>query len=645
MDGNQNMDAPARCRALPGSNFSFFSVLGGRASNIGRSWSCRCPTTTTFLPPHRMSTQIPVRTAKRQRLADKQAAAAGAQLDADGQLGPNTQSVVVQLRSAQDGSSLGPSLSLPAETSRKQLETIVNRLRRELKVAGADDEDGEDMPFAFHVALPSVEEGAQDRLPITGSVWSDVLQASAAKKLGLSTEDVLTVVFEPQAVFRVRPVTRNSSTLAGHRAPILCSTFSPTGTLLVTGSGDHTARIWDLENEQPVHALAGHRGWVLTAEWEGRERRLATGDKAGDVWVWDALNTAGGLTGKRAWSTRTGEQVVDEARARLQEQGQDVDTDSKLLSQAEKRAARRAAPQGRVLHGHTKWVTSLAWEPIHLESHNPRLASASKDGTVRVWDAGRGGCQYALGAHRGSVNCVRWGGDGLLYTASSDRTVKIWAAATGVLVRSLDAHAHWVNTLALSTDWTLRTGPYDHTGKTKAAIEGKTETELDSLMQAAAKERYDTAVAGRGESLISGSDDHTLFLWPAQAGGAETPKKPLARLTGHAKVVNHVAFSPDGRLAASASFDSNIKVWDAQTGKFIANLRAHVGSVYRLAWSPDSRLLVSASKDSTLKLWDMRSYKLKVDLPGHGDEVYCVDWVANKVASGGADRVLKIWSN
>lgn len=611
-----------------------------------------------------MSTQIPVRTAKRQRLEDKRAAAAGEQLEDAGQLGPRTSSVVVQLQSGQDGTTLGPSLSLPAETGRKQLEAIVNRLRKELKKnTKEDDDDDDEVPFSFHVALPSASTEntpvpQNDRLPITSSLYADVLQASAAQKLGISTEDVLTIVFEPQAVFRVRPVTRNSSTLSGHSSPILCSTFSPTGSLLVTGSGDNTARIWDLENEQPVHALTGHRGWVLSAEWEGRERRLATGDKTGDVWVWDALNTANGLTGKRAWSTRTSDQVLQEAQEKLQDKN--TEPGKKLLSQAEKRAARRAAPQGRVLKGHTKWVTSLAWEPIHLESHNPRLASASKDGTVRVWDAGTGTCQYVLGAHRSSVNCIRWGGNGLLYTASSDRTVKVWAAQNGVLVRSLDAHAHWVNTLALSTDWTLRTGPYDHTGKlfdpahpsgskpspSAVDLEGLSEAELDALTKRAAQERFDRAVAGeQGEVAISGSDDHTLFLWPAQDGSVSSPKKPTARLTGHAKVVNHVAFSPDGRLAASASFDSNIKVWDARTGKFIANLRAHVGSVYRLAWSPDSRLLVSGSKDSTLKLWDMRSYKLKVDLPGHGDEVYCVDWVANKVASGGADRVLKIWAH
>ena len=112
-----------------------------------------------------------------------------------------------------------------------------------------------------------------------------------------------------------------------------------------------------------------------------------------------------------------------------------------------------------------------------------------------------------------------------------------------------------------------------------------------------AKTRYDALVKTTPELLISGSDDHTLFLWSPL-----TAKKPLSRLTGHQRQISHVAFSPDGRWAASGSWDSSVRVWDGRTGKFVATLRGHVGAVYRLAWSADSRLLISASKDSTLKV-------------------------------------------
>jgi len=165
--------------------------------------------------------------------------------------------------------------------------------------------------------------------------------------------------------------------------------------------------------------------------------------------------------------------------------------------------------------------------------------------------------------------------------------------------------------------------------------------------QTLAKTRYDTLLRTTPELIISGSDDHTLFLWSPfpSSSPSHSITKPVARLTGHQRQISHVAFSPDGRWAASAAWDNSVRIWEGRTGKFIATLRGHVGAVYRLAWSADGRMLISASKDSTLKIWDLKTYKIKVDLPGHTDEVYCVDFVADKVVSGGRDTTVKIWKN
>ena len=58
--------------------------------------------------------------------------------------------------------------------------------------------------------------------------------------------------------------------------------------------------------------------------------------------------------------------------------------------------------------------------------------------------------------------------------------------------------------------------------------------------------------------------------------------QPIARLTGHTQLINHVAFSPDGRWLASASFDKSIKLWSGADGVFVATLRGHVGAVYQV---------------------------------------------------------------
>ena len=85
----------------------------------------------------------------------------------------------------------------------------------------------------------------------------------------------------------------------------------------------------------------------------------------------------------------------------------------------------------------------------------------------------------------------------------------MWESDTGVNVSELTGHAHWVNCLALSTDYVLRTGCFDHT---KKVFDPDTDSGQQE-MKAYALERYKKSLDARGEILVSGSDDFTMYMW------------------------------------------------------------------------------------------------------------------------------------
>jgi WD40 repeat protein len=99
------------------------------------------------------------------------------------------------------------------------------------------------------------------------------------------------------------------------------------------------------------------------------------------------------------------------------------------------------------------------------------------------------------------------------------------------------------------------------------------------------------------------SSDCTVRLWAAGSGAA------LQTLEGHSGPINAVAFSPDGKLLASASYNDNdtVRLWDAGSGAALQTLEGNSNSAKAMAFSPDGKLLASASYDGTVRLWDAGS--------------------------------------
>ena len=429
------------------------------------------------------------------------------------------------------------------------------------------------VPYSFYASLKETADTP---------VESDL--KSLFTKHDLSTENVLVLTYQPLAIFRVRPVTRCTDTLQGHTDSVLHVSYSASGSWLASGGGDCCVRFWDVHTSTCQFKFSDvHKDHVLCTAWSPDATRFASADKRGNLVIWNM-------------------------------------------------ASKPPAPQ-TISKAHSKHISSIAWEPLHVGT-GERLATASKDCSVKIWNARTRKVQFTLSGHTDAVEAIKWGAE-FLYSASRDRTIKVWNPERGILVKTLVGHGHRVNTLALNCDSVLRCGPFDYKHTSYPNPES---------MRKAAKEKFEEFREQHPHDvLVSGSDDFTLFLWHPTLS-----KHPIKRLTGHQQAVNHISFSPDGRHFASASFDKKIKIWNGVTGDFVQTLTGHVGAVYQVAWSADSRHLVTASKDSTSKLWCIGKSKTAIHtLPGHADEVYALDWspTSGAVATGSKDRTIKIWKH
>ncbi|KCV67521.1 hypothetical protein H696_06040 [Fonticula alba] len=118
-----------------------------------------------------------------------------------------------------------PMISIPLGVSHEQLNHLLNKLL----------DNDEALPYSFYV----------DQDEIIGTLQQVV------EKQGLTTEEAVTVLYQPQATFRVRAVTRCSASIPGHAEAVLSVAFSPDGSRLASGSGDTTVRFWDITTQTP----------------------------------------------------------------------------------------------------------------------------------------------------------------------------------------------------------------------------------------------------------------------------------------------------------------------------------------------------------------------------------------------------------
>ncbi len=243
------------------------------------------------------------------------------------------------------------------------------------------------------------------------------------------------------------------------------------------------------------------------------------------------------------------------------------------------------------LFAHTR---PILWATLDPVGH--RLATASADGTARVWDLDSGETIAVL-PHDGPVNRVEFRSDGSrLVTASDDGTVRIWdleAGQSGLALRL--EHGSPVRIALLHPDGRrVVSGGVDGTIRVWNAHDGAPLGPPHRL----GSSLLDLVLSPDGTRMATGTAAGQAGIWRLEGDHLVG----LALLP-HRGAVRHVAFSPDGMRLATASHDGTARLWDGRTGVSLTPPLTHAPNrrVSHVEFSPDGTRLVTASDDGTAR--------------------------------------------
>jgi WD40 repeat protein/serine/threonine protein kinase len=379
------------------------------------------------------------------------------------------------------------------------------------------------------------------------------------------------------------------ATLEGHTDIVKSLAFSPDGTMLVSGSADQPAILWDVATRKKIAMLieqTENYAYVSLA-FSGSGQTIAV-----------AFRAKGSSFKVVLWDVNTRESVSLPLPKQSDNRIFDVtfSPDDKLLAGTgvQKTFLWDIANRQRIaiLEGHGAHVNSAVFIP-----DSRTLATTSNDGTLAFWDVTTRKKLDSINVHSAPILSMALSPDGaLLATGSADSTIRLWDTNTRQEMTRLRGHSSEVRSLAFSPDGTI---------------------------------------------LASASKDGTVKLWePAPRPDSET-------LVGHNRIVHGIAFSPDSEWLISTSYGAPaVKMWDVVTGLDLSSALGNppIGIALCVDLSPDGKTLAIGSND--LMLWDMPGKKQIGTLAHPKNNVNCAVFSPDgkTLATQTLDNTFKLWN-
>lgn len=284
--------------------------------------------------------------------------------------------------------------------------------------------------------------------------------------------------------------------LRGHRGSVTAVGFTEDGRSIVTAGADATVKVWSVANSALVRSIDTESGPATALALSGR--RAVTGHAEGTVALWDIDRGA-----KVAAFKRNGAQV---------------------------------------------WSVAFTGDPS-------RVAAASHDWSVTVWDAASGSAPvHIYEGHDNVVHAIGFSERGpYIASASADKTVKLWSADSQSLIRTYRGHKDFVTAIAISAS---------------------------------------------GKAMASAGLDGNIRVWSTASS------RLIRSFPGHRSRIGGVAFTASGNLLASAGDDGEVKLWDLKRWRAVRTIE--LGTAAKaVAFSPDGLRLAAAGDDGRVRLFEV----------------------------------------
>lgn len=429
--------------------------------------------------------------------------------------------------------------------------------------------------------------------------------------------------------------------LSGHTKAINSLAFSPDGQMLVSASDDQTIRLWSLEEE--LHTLQGQSKEVNHVAFSPDGKSIVSASNDGTIRLWDVKQACQLHSFSLKKHLKSVRYVTFSPNGHLLASVDNATYQIELWDVANARHLRS-------LEGHSLLLESITFTP-----DSRRLISGSLDKSVRLWDISTGYELRKIEAHSNSVQSVAFSPDGRLLASlyHADQSIHLWdirqerelppLKGHRGFVRSIAFHPHQPRLASASSDETLRLWDI------KRSIEVAHLNQTGQITQIS----FNPA----GSTLAFINQETTLYLWHISSlshlaantvdSTPPTPKSDLKALKGHHKALTSLAFSPNGKLLASASRDGTICLWAVPSGREVSRLSPkHTSYAEQIAFSPDSRLLAAIeSGTSMIRLWDLTTQEELSPLVGQTEQVTSIAFSPNRplIASASVDGTIRLW--